>query len=197
MLPLSEPAGSGTTQNSSPAGSRRIHQESTCCTRSAPSVRVGYHRRGQLSIGLRLQGDEPGVRRPESATTEVERAKVIFEVNVQPFTARRASLHNGRIWPCVARWPRPRRLIEVWPAWRGDPAGERAGTGRQARQCAGHHVDGRLQGTAGGGQECASVWRAGQTPKKPSRSGRTRVPTRARTRARTPARPRLPLRAGP
>lgn len=36
LCSLSEPAGSGTPQNSSPAGSRSTRQECTCCTRSAP-----------------------------------------------------------------------------------------------------------------------------------------------------------------
>lgn len=44
----------------------------------------------------RLQGDEPGIRRPEPARAEVERAEVIVEVDVQPLAPGLARSRRGQ-----------------------------------------------------------------------------------------------------
>src|SRR5450755_4717005 len=66
---LTEPAGSGMTQNGSPAGSRSTHQECTCCTRSAPrssSLTTWRAVPGPDREAVDLRNDQPQQRRRRS-----------------------------------------------------------------------------------------------------------------------------------
>ena len=85
MLSLSEPAGSGTTQNGSPAGSRRIHQECTRCTRSGAKSFQPGDLSGQV-VGVDIQVHparavaEPLDEQPD--VLAVQRGAMVFGVTV-------------------------------------------------------------------------------------------------------------------
>ncbi|GEM_PF-4699502 len=84
MLSLSEPAGSGTTQNGSPAGSRRIHQECTACTRGAESFQPGEF--GGQVVGVDVEVHPArAVAEPLDEQSEfpaVQRGAMVFGVTV-------------------------------------------------------------------------------------------------------------------
>ena len=62
--------------------------------------------------GRVVQPDEPGVRGPESAAAEVERAQAVLEVDVQPLAPGRAGLAGGDLHQPGAD--------SVPPQWPGD-----------------------------------------------------------------------------